>query len=236
MNRKEIFTHYTNLIEKMMRENEFWKIYFQDPFCIVNDIEIPWYKVRCGAYRGCLIDDDYPYVVKWQLTGEGDECEKEEYIYNRACEVGLEKYFTEAIFLGTYETSVFTFSSADYSETAVNEKFPNDVELAAILHTMVSFGYEQDTHPIRIRLWAYPKAESARTKIAINHIATCDEARHSPLGLNLEVGRAWIDEIGLDEYRRLSEFLADYEVDDLHSGNIAMINGHLVIIDYAGAC
>ena len=43
----------------------------------------------------------------------------------------------------------------------------------------------------------------------------------------------FIRKYGLDEYERLCEFIADCEIEDLHSANWGIKDGDLVIIDYA---
>ena len=238
MDRQEILTHFTNKLNEMIEANEFWAIYFQDPFSIYNEKEIP-FPVRFGVSRGCYVDPDFPYVVKWQLTGDSFECEKEEEIYNIACGEDLEQYFAEPVYIGEYIYSTNTFSIRDYLEEGSDEYYPSEKEFAAIITTMEQFGYERARQHIHLRLWAYPKGSkvdmfSREYSVETRNSAASSQDSHDPLGMYIDIACCWIEEIGIKEYNRLNGFLTEWGVNDLHGGNILQINGHLVIIDYAG--
>lgn len=50
----------------------------------------------------------------------------------------------------------------------------------------------------------------------------------------LEIGVAFFQEYGPDICERLTSFLYDRDVNDLHFGNVGYIDGRIVLIDYAG--
>ena len=62
-----------------------------------------------------------------------------------------------------------------------------------------------------------------------------DTISNSPLSERcLEIGMAFYDEYGPEVCARLTQFLCDHDVNDLHLGNVGYIDGHIVLIDYAG--
>ena len=58
----------------------------------------------------------------------------------------------------------------------------------------------------------------------------------SPLLVENYVGVAntFYETYGEEKYNELSRFLSKMKIDDVHSGNIGMIDKSLVLIDYAG--
>ena len=48
------------------------------------------------------------------------------------------------------------------------------------------------------------------------------------------IAATFIKELGLDLFLQISNLLEEEEVNDMHGGNIGYMNGHLVIVDYAG--
>lgn len=235
---QKILKHFADKFNEMIDTNEFWAIYFQDPFSIINSQQIP-YPICCGISRGSYIDKDFPYVVKWQLTGDSLECEREEEIYNHACYDNVEQYFAESIYLGEYVRCVNTFSAADYHDMSSDEFYPAAEEFAAIMTSMEQFGYERELQHIYLRLWAYPRAEVITRWIKphseeVYSSAKQSQASDDPLSMDYNIACCWIDELGLAEYERLNAFLMENDVNDLHGGNIMRRNGQLIIIDYAG--
>ena len=109
-----IFNHFKNILDDLIDESNFFKYYFQAPTSLDEDVYWEdWEEceaiysnstsIRFGASRGCLIDDTYDYVVKFDLT-ESDEsptCSDEVLIYDAAAQNGLERFFAKPIYLGT---------------------------------------------------------------------------------------------------------------------------------------
>ncbi len=81
-----------------------------------NEIEeynkIYGYRIRLtsGAYRFCLIAEDYDYVLKfsWDFEGEEDGCATEVDIYEEAYERGFANFFAKPYKLGAIENDFFT--------------------------------------------------------------------------------------------------------------------------------
>ena len=58
---------------------------------------------------------------------------------------------------------------------------------------------------------------------------------HSPLAeRSFAVAAAFLHECGKEEFYSLSDFCSEYEINDLHRGNVGYLDGHIVILDYAG--
>jgi hypothetical protein len=51
---------------------------------------------------------------------------------------------------------------------------------------------------------------------------------------NLAIAAAFIADYGTEDYNRLTDFLYDWDINDIHLGNVGEINNRIVIIDYAG--
>lgn len=245
MDKRAVFNHYSHMLDTMLETNLFWNYYFQDPFCLDEDnienlcFDFDW-ALHCGATRVCLEDKAYDTVVKIDLANF-NACEAEVGTYDVACELGLEKYFTEPIFLGTYVKTI-KFYDMEPIERALNyevdyDRFENDFmeneEYFGELHDIV----------ISLPLYAYPRAtvhnyNPIYNKLSESQISEYEAAakRHySPLKeRNLAIAIEFVKQYGEEEYERLSDFLASENVNDLHANNFGDIEGHFVIIDFAG--
>lgn len=57
----------------------------------------------------------------------------------------------------------------------------------------------------------------------------------SPLKeFNLAIAAAFIADYGIEEYNRLTNFLYDWDINDIHLGNVGEFHNRIIIIDYAG--
>ena len=232
MERREIFEHFSQLLDNMMRDNEFWKIYFQSPYTLINENDIP-YPLRFGISRGVYIDDSFPYIIKWQLTGDDQECSQEEYVYNQACGHHLEQYFAEPTYLGTYYRNVITFSMDDYSEMSNDSYYPKDSEFNSTIITMEEFGYERSSQQISVHLWAYPRAHSYPwQQHDLRSVKVSDEICYDVW--RLPVAQLFTLLLGEDKTIELYQFLEENEVNDVHELNVMELDGRPVITDYAG--
>ena len=66
-------------------------------------------KLTSGAYRFCLIAEDYDYVLKfsWDFDGGEDGCETEIEVYEDACNCGFADFFAKPYRLGPIENKYF---------------------------------------------------------------------------------------------------------------------------------
>lgn len=248
MNKNEIFQHYSRILDNMLDESLFFDTYFQNRYSMediegsIDDVAVPEGIDICfGISRGCIIDNNYNYVVKFDVDCDNDGgsiCERETDFYREAIRKGLEQYFAAAVYIGTY-TKTINFYSINEIEKNLNWydydpiKFEED-----FMKVEDNFG---PIIPITISipLYAYPKANNYCYSNLIEEeeercksIARCS---NSPLRRrNLQIAMEFIHLYGKDEYERLSDFLELCDINDLHYKNMGFINGNLVIIDYGG--
>ena len=95
-----IYEHFAAILDKLMEESYF-KYYFQTPWSLEDDIEISdTISIKYGASRGCIIDRDFPYVVKFDLYIDreneiGTFCKKEIDTYEVARRANFSNYLVE---------------------------------------------------------------------------------------------------------------------------------------------
>lgn len=235
MNQREVFQHYSNIIDNLINTSDFYKIYFQEPYSLDDDIQITdTLSLNCGISRGCLVDSTYDYVVKFQLNNDECECcDKEIAIYDDAVGYGIEKCFVRPIFIGTYRKTFNSYLLADVVEEMnwyCEEDFYSQFDI-------VKDNHKKQSVSISINLFAYPRVE---TNISLDSYSIDDEhyAQNSTSPLkeyNLAIAAEFIGEYGEELYNVLTNFLYDWNVNDIHYGNIGRYCGHICIIDYAGA-
>ena len=241
MNKNEIFTHYASILDKMLDSSNWFRVYFQQPWSFSVRIdkedaeELPDnISVDCGATRGCIIDNEYDWVVKYDIEEDydyGSACSREVDIYEAAKEQNLDEYFTPAIYLGTYKRVINYYPYEyitreidlyDYDENQIIEFINNNMNA----DQMISI-------TIYLPLYAYRRAR-------FNFHAVSDKSRRQvktlsgPLTYNLTVGSIFLDCYGTDEWDTLNDFLSEWDVNDLHQANIGIINDKVCLIDFAG--
>lgn len=247
MNKREVFKHFSNIFDDMLYHSLFWNTYFQAPYSMedasgsIDNIAFPEnLSMKFGATRGCLIDTNYDYVVKFDIEGDanGYACEREEYLYNKATDAGVEQYFAECVYLGTYTKTIHFY---DYRDIERNMNWCGYDWREFEQDFMENEDYFGEIHDITISipLYAYPKAEEhcymPFPRGEENEYINKAQKIVSPLrDRNLAVAIEFISEYSEDDYQTLTDFLCAYDINDLHAGNLADIKGHYTIIDYAG--
>ena len=199
-----------------------------------------------GTTRGCLVDETYDWVVKFDLdeAAEHGTCDDEVNFYDHAVQNCLEKYFAQPIYLGLYTRSFkfYDWSEIDeifegvylFDETWFNDKLQDIIDLDNLVKREIT---------VRVPLYAYPRAKRYDF---YNHVREQGDSKNeelfkmisksnSPLTeKSRNIGYVFAERYGEEEFFRLSEFLCEMEINDLHSGNIMEVNGELVITDYSG--
>lgn len=231
VDKSEIFSHYSKVLDQLLT-HDFFKTYFQAPYSIDESVYVDNIELHCGATRGCIIGYDYDYVVKYDIVG--NYCEQEVNIYEAAEDAGLNQYLAEPMYIGTY-TKQFQFYSSrqietemtwyDYDEEDFNNRFKK---------------IQEDLTPcpviIEIPLYAYPRADELQR--GCGYSPESERSARSYTGplrdKQLCVAASFIEEYGINECYRISDFFLDWDVGDLHLGNVGIINHHFCFIDYAG--
>ena len=244
MNKSMVFNHYSNMLDTLIDNSLFFSYYFQSCFPLEEDIVNPCYNldwyIHFGATRVCLEDRAYDYVVKIDMFNS-DACDKEMDVYSAAEKEGMEQYFIKPIYLGTYTHTINFYDSQaieynmpdfyDYDEEWFTDKFADNEE---------SFG-ELQPITIALPLYAYKRIVPFNFNPTYNLLGEEEQSEleitarkvKSPLReCNLAVAIEFVKEYGEEEYKRFTEFLKDFEINDLHVGNVALFENHLVISDF----
>lgn len=247
MNKREVFNHFSKILDNMIDNSLFWPTFLQCPGYMedthgsIDDEAMPDnIHMFFGATRGCLFDETYDYVAKFDIESDncGSACEREEAIFEDALAANLAQYFAEVIYLGTYTKIIHFYdyykieqhmSWYDYNPEDFDNEFMKNEDNFGEIHDIV----------ISIPLYAYPKAEEHRYMPfpKQQEIEYESKARKivSPLrDRNLVVAIAFIREYGEEVYHELTDFLYIHNINDLHMGNVADIKHKVVLIDYAG--
>lgn len=232
MNKEKIFQHYSKILDDLIDNSEFFQIYFQACYTLEDDMTLNSHLKLCtGVSRGCLVDSTYDYVIKFNLD-QYSVCDKEISIYEEAINYNVNKFFAEPIYVGTYKKSFKSYKLCDvldtidtwYDEDDFNKKLPCVEEECTKCPIFVS-----------IDLFAYPRAKSSELIFYTKKDEDYAKNSISPLKeYNLAIAAEFIADYGIEEYNRLSDFLFDWGINDIHLGNIGEINNRIIIIDYAG--
>ena len=241
MDKIEIFNHFSELLDNLIIDFNFFKYYLQEPYSLDEDIypsdwnyeDLIFYN---GATRACLLDKNFPYVIKFNLCNF-ESCEFEEEIYSKANHCGLEKYFEELFYVGTYER-VITFPSFEaLNEYSWSRFFWDEKEFNEILELV-----EQDYFSeIKISIPLYAARRGQKVKFDYNFFFTpsseVEKERFNKSPLIKEspiIAENFIKNYGTEEFFKLSDFLTFHRINDLHSDNVMFFEDGLKISDYAG--
>lgn len=244
MNKNRIFAHFSSILDTMLNNSLFFDTFFQAPYYMsdihgsVDDPAIPDnIRINFGATRGCIIDKNYNYVVKFDIEEDnwGSVCDREIDIYSRAVAAGVQDYFAEAIYLGTYIKTIRfydawkierTINWEDYDPEGFDEEFARYEDDFGPIHDVV----------ISIPLYAYPKATTHKYSMGNNKEFEQMAYRiTSPMrDRNLAIAIDFIRAYGEEAYHTLTDFLYMEHVNDLHFDNVGDINEHFCLIDYGG--
>ncbi len=243
----EIFQHFESVLDNLIKHSVFFKTYLQHPEYVEDEVlggqgGIPAnISLACGVTRACIIDNDYDWVVKFDIEEDarGSACERETYTYLRAKQFGLSQYFAEAIYLGVYQRT-YTF----YQGWAVNSiLYYNDFNYTDNDYARSFFKHKDKFGSLRqitvsIPLYAYRKVSQEgfyANSDCTNEIEDEISNTQSPLSAkNKQVAINFISNYGAREYEKLTDFLYEMDINDFHSGNVGFIDNKFVLIDYAG--
>ena len=235
-----IYEHFAAIVDKLMEESYF-KYDFQTPWGLEDDIEISdTISIKYGAERGCIIDRDFPYVVKFDLYIDrendiGTFCKKEIDAYEVARRANFSNYLVECGLLGVYHTN-FDFFDANELESYFGARF----EYADKCQLEQAMCECEEKVPLRIYLplYFYEKIDAGfiPNKEYSKNVKTISTSyRQSPLiGRNARIGYEFVKEYGRQEYIEFSRFLSVIGAEDIHADNVGYKNGQLRILDWAG--
>ena len=243
---KDTMRHFISILDELIENNEFFAFYFQNPWILDSSMELsnaynaaPDLYLECGASRGTLIDAAFDEVVKYPLSSYEyeDACETEVAIYNAAIECHLNKYFARPMYLGTYTKTIRTYPAYKI-DLACDDWCVSEKRFRDEVRNKLGLGEEDKCDiTIEVPLYAYPKA----TSIGFTSLELEDDEEaiatsyNSPLSERDEaIAASFVHEYGETAFMELSSFLNEWNVNDIHLGNIGWICGKIVLIDYAG--
>lgn len=237
------FEHYKKVLDDLIAENEFFRFYFQSPYMLMDrDNGLMREDYNCGNHniemffgvtRGCIVDADCDEVVKFNLdTADENACSYECDVYTAAEMCNLNSCFTRARYIGTYVKTLYTYPACNFileeDEEFSEFQFRERIEKDAPTKCEVT---------IRVPLYAYEKAQNIGFNS--NNIEDEDEliatSHNSPLlERSEEIAASFVHEYGETVYQELSDFLTEWNINDIHYGNIGWIGKRFVLVDYAG--
>lgn len=205
--KKELLNFFSNKLNNMSIQ----KIQYCDSYDIIGQ----------GISRTVFYYEEYPDIVfKIGIGSDGVQEEQafneEIYNYKKACDNGLEEYFLGLELLGR----VTIYSEEEYwsEEEEIYKKEPYEYDV--YIQKKVDYTAE-------IFLGDYEVDLSEEISYLYDNEIT--EVSSDEL-----VSALFLKKTGIDEYRRLSDFVHKILcLDDLHEGNWGLCGEDMVIIDYA---
>lgn len=233
----------TRLIDKMLTYDEFKFLFGQrtegsllalkhtfdsTPFYrICNELGI---TIKGGASRIVIIPKNGDYVYKVNCSDvQSDYCEMEKNIYDSAAQVGLSFAFaaTERV-----DSIPFNFS---FPFVDILLEMANDMNGLSVTEAVENFDDEWDEYEGTLdfyRAIKIPEPFSCSSTEVSEFVQT--SGRKSPLAERLVIAERFYQDYGAILYQKVSFFLEEHEVDDLHGGNVGILNNKLVLLDYCG--
>jgi len=224
-----MYQHFKDILDTALQHDDYFKIALaygdsdymeQDYLEGVGDIQ-----VRAGATRFALIDPYYDWICKadYSTDARGAVCARELSRYEAAKKFGVADLFTPVVYLGTYKREYVAFDVEPYDYDADKRS-------------------EYDTHVccVEFDLYGYKKAEmNVHTWHAYRNLSDDErnsvDVYNSPLmERSSDVGAVFLRDYGLAKFNMLDEFCRVHHINDLHGGNIGILDGKIVLVDYAG--
>lgn len=174
-----------------------------------HDLPLTTSKVTIGtgACRAVIFRDDWDYAIKFCLDGNDlDYCANEEFIYGKATEIGLQKYFVECRYV------------CDYCGRKMYAVPVCEIRTGFLEDEVWKHCYEG---------WCDNTGNKYDPSGEIPEDFYCE---YEPEDVFSYARTVWDDET----VDMLLAFCEEYGVNDCHIGNWGYLNDQLVIIDYAG--
>ena len=228
----DIFQHYSTLLDKVLQGNStYWKTWLQAPFSISRTYMGKSVYVSCGVDRAAIVDMDCDWIVKFGLEST-DQCDSELQLYDRAKHEGMAKYLCECRYVGTYERTIQFWNYVVADNFIWEDKDEFEKRFRAIKNGL---GPRMNIQ-IELPLYAYKRATKADFNFGLSkeELEFCDSYHTSPLThCYKEVAIRFKNTYGIEEFEKFSECCNNYGINDLHIGNVGMVDGRFVVIDWA---
>lgn len=226
------FEFYSQILDNVIESDVFWANYFLSPFSFEENVPcFPDEETEffCGISRGALVSNTYNEVVKFELSSQ-NFCQNEYNIYRAAKEQGLGMCFAACRYIGTYVKHitipvVYDLASMLWEDGDLKERIYNE-------------GEEQNC-TIYLPLYAYEKVQHyvyGSTRVSHDDEAMFHHSNSPLIEREYEIGAAIRHSYGDEVFWDLSNFCEEWQINDLHVGNVGWTMGthKFVIMDYAG--
>ena len=215
-------------------EKPYWKYYLQRPFehdtIKVTDKD----EVHFGDSRGCFLNADDEYVVKFELTHDWDDCAREQELYEEAVAAGLGDMFAASHFIGNWEKQIHFYTFDDIEKYGTPDISNDDWVIKLEKYDLPQYDIK-----LRLPLYRYEKVQLLEDwDFNIISKKERDYCLHtnSPLaGRDRCIAACFLRDWGIEKFLKLSDFCNEWDIDDLHRSNVGILRGRIVICDYAGA-
>lgn len=184
-----------------------------------------------GISRTTLNFSKYPNIVFKVCIGEdGEVCydagEAEENRWHSAIEEGVAPYFAETEYLCNIKLYGNTWEEDGCGDVIEDIDYSRSYEVPVYIQSRVDEVWcESD---INNSLY-HSKNSLLREKKIFDNL----EEWISDVDNDRLFSALFIRKYGVSEYKKLAQFIVDYEIEDLHGANWGIKDGDLVIIDYA---
>lgn len=195
-------------------------------------------SVDCGVSKVVIIPKQSAYVIKTPLFGdlyypEEFNSETDEYYYD----YDNPKF---SVYEGAYYGGADELDHSNYCEL---EEFlynlAEDYNVAEMFAKTEFFCYGKNNRPMYLSEKCRPfswddrePSENSKTIVRTNISSKTPGWRR----MDSFIAALFVDDYGVEKTNELFEFIADHNIDDLHSGNIMFSEktGKIVISDYSG--
>lgn len=246
MTKKKVFNHYSDILNDLIDHSVYFDTYLQFPTYLEDSVYgdgsngVPEYiSMATGATRACLIDASNPYVVKFDIYSDDVDdsvCERECKLFEHAKKHRLEQYFNEICYVGTFKKTFFFY---EYEDVVTYADLDESIETFERHFNDNAYKFDDPREiTITIDLYACKKADFFGAPKNY-HLTYAEQETlnkyDSPLSSrSVNVGNNFFKIYGESEYYRLSTFLQDCDINDLHCNNVGVCEGAFILLDYAG--
>ena len=184
-----------------------------------------------GISRTTLAFSKYPNIVFKICVGEdGEICygagEAEENRWYCAIDEGVAPYFAETEYLCDIKVYSNTWEEDECGDVIDDMDYSRSYEIPVYIQSKVDETWEESD--INDSLYQSKNSLLREKKIYDNLERWISDVDNDRLFSAL-----FIRKYGIEEYKKLAQFIIDYRIVDLHGANWGVKDGDLVIIDYA---
>lgn len=229
------------MLQELANNSPFARYYLQHGYSLENDISIWNGRLCCGATRAAFVSGNSVY--KWTIERDrhGDPCEREWQIWQAAKREGWDEFLCpmhghkhEVISFYGYTTKQLqkarsTIHNIVYDMDRMYEKCEEAAERLYGAPQLITVEYE---------VYEYDKVDSCgyypMTEMSDEEFERMSHSPYRSAFSDIDAMCGFIECWGDDSTGRFCAKCEQYDINDLHGGNVGFIGDEMVIIDYAG--